>query len=121
MGGTSMLRISALVALTFTLLIGSVGCAEKKTFDVVFANRLAAGHDIDCYMNGNLLGTVAPGATGKFSPETRTSHTVTGPDYYAADVVFSARDRNTGALSREFPRSISTDRTEYVEINEADF
>jgi hypothetical protein len=72
-------------------------------------------------LNGNLLGTVVPGATAEFSVDTRTSHTPTGPDYYTADVVFAARDRNTGVLSREFPRTISTDRTEYVEINEEDF
>jgi len=117
-----MLRISALVALTFTLLIGSVGCSENKTFKVVFANRLSAGHDIDCYMNGNLLGAVVSGATGEFSAETRRLQTATGPDpAYAADVVFAARDRNTGILSHEFRRTISTDRTEYVEINEGDF
>jgi len=117
-----MLRISALVALTFTLLIGSVGCSENKTFKVVFANRLAAGHDIDAYMNGKLLGTVAPGTTGEFSPETHILQTPSGPDIAdTADVVFSARDRNTGLLSREFPRTISTDRTEYVEINASDF
>ena len=116
-----MLRISALVALTFTLLIGSIGCSDIKTFKVVFANRLSAGHDIDCYMNGNLIGSVVSGATGEFSVDTRRLQTPAGPDIAHADVVFAARDRNTGLLSHEFPRTISTDRTEYVEINEADF
>jgi hypothetical protein len=116
-----MLRISVLVALIFTLLIGSVGCSEIKTFKVVFANRLSAGHDIDCYMNGNLLGTVVSGATGEFSVDTRRLQTPTGPDLAHADVVFAARDRNTGTLSHEFPRTISTDRTEYVEINQGSF
>ena len=120
-GRTSMLRISALVALTFTLLIGSVGCSDIKTFTVVFANRLSAGHDMDCYVNGNLLGTVLSGATGEFSVETRRLQPPTGPDLAHATVVFAARDRTTGILSREFPRTISTDRTEYVEINEWDF
>ena len=120
-GRISMLRISALVALTLTLLIGSVGCSEIKTFTVVFANRLSAGHDIDCYVNGNLLGTVLSGATGEFSVETRRLQPPTGPDLAHASVVFAARDRTTGILSHEFPRTLSTDRTEYVEINEWDF
>ena len=115
-----MLRISALVALTFTLLIGSIGCTDTQTFKVVFANRLSAGHDIDCYMNGNVLGTVVSGATGEFSFDTRRLQTVSGPDY-AADVVFTARDRNTGVLSHEILRTILTNRTEYVEINEGNF
>jgi hypothetical protein len=116
-----MLRTCVLVVLAFALLIGSVGCSETKTFQVVFANRLSTGHDIDCYMNGNLLGTVASGATGEFSFDTRRNETPTSPDFDYADVVFAARDRTTGILSHEFPRTISTDRTEYVEINASDF
>jgi hypothetical protein len=109
------------VALTFAVLIGAVGCSEIKTFNVVFANRLAAGHDIDCYMNGNLLGTVVSGATGEFSVETHRLQTYIGPDFASASVTFAARDRSTGILSHEFPRTIGTDRTEYVEINVGDF
>ena len=116
-----MFRISALVALTFILLIGSAGCSETKTFTVVFANRLSAGHDIDCYVNGNLLGTVVSGATGEFSVDTRRLQPPIGPDLALASVVFAARDRATGVLSHEIPRTISTDRTEYVEINAGDF
>jgi hypothetical protein len=116
-----MLRISALVALTFTLFVGSVGCSETKTFQVVFANRLSAGHDINCYMNGNLLGTVVAGATGEFSVDTRRSETLASPSYSQADVVFAARDLNTGILSHEDRRTISTDRTEYIEITAGSF
>jgi hypothetical protein len=72
-------------------------------------------------MNGNLMGTVAAGATGEFSVDTRRLETPAGPDLAFADVVFAARDRSTGVLSHEIPRTISTDRTEYVEINESDF
>ena len=115
-----MLRISALLALTITLLIGSVGCTDTKTFKVVFANHLAAGHDIDCYQNGILLGTVTSGATAEFSFDTRRLATPSGPDY-AADVAFTARDRNTGLLSHAILRAVSTDRTEYVDIDEGDF
>jgi hypothetical protein len=116
-----MLRICALVALAFTLFVGSAGCSETKTFNVVFANRLSAGRDIDCYMNGNVLGTVASGATGEFSVDTRRLDAPASPDLSYADVVFAARDRSTGVLSREIRRTISTDRTEYVEISAGNF
>jgi hypothetical protein len=119
-----MLRTCALVALTFALLIGSVGCSETKTFTVVFANRLSAGHNIDCYMNGNLLGTVVAGATGEFSADTRRSATPaspSSPEHSEADVVFTARDLSTGILSRAIPATISTDHTAYVEINAGNF
>jgi hypothetical protein len=112
-----MPRTSALVALTFTLLIGAVGCSETKTFTVVFANLLPAGHDINCYMNGNLLGTVASGATGEFSADTRRSATSpSSPDHSEATVVFTARDLSTGILSRGIAATISTDQTAYVEV-----
>ena len=115
-----MTRWAALV-LSLALL-ASVGCSEDKTFKVVFANRLSSGHDIECYVNGNRLGTVLSGATGEFSWETRRLQTPTGPDpAYAATVTFAARELSTGLLSREIPRTVSTDRTEYVEINAGDF
>ncbi len=109
-----------MVALTFAALMGSVGCSDIKTFQVVFANRLSSGHEIDCYMNGSLLGTVGANATVEFSVDTKRLQTPTGPDLAAAGVTFAARDRSTGVLSREFPRTIETDRTEYVEVNDAD-
>jgi hypothetical protein len=119
-----MLRTSALVALTFTLLIGAAGCSETKTFTVVFANLLPAGHDINCYMNGTLLGTVASGATGEFSADTRRSATPASPstpDHSEANVVFTARDLSTGALSRAIAATISTDQTAYVQISAGNF
>jgi hypothetical protein len=117
--GASMLRISALVALTVTLLIGSAGCSEK-TFKVVFANHLAEGHDIACYMNGNLLGNVVSGATGEFSASTRKLEYPSSPssqDYSEAEVVFTARDLSTGILSQGIKVRVSTDRTAYVDVN----
>jgi hypothetical protein len=110
-----------LLALTFTALIGSVGCSDMKTFKVVFANRLSSGHEIDCYMDGNLLGTVTANATVEFSAETKRLQTPAGPDLASASVTFTARDRSTGVLSHEFPRTVDTDRTEYVEINDGSF
>ena len=113
-----MLRISALVALTFTLLIGSVGCTQTRAFKVVFANLLPAGHDIACYMNGNSLGTVASGATGEFSVDTHRAEKAPGSPSYPseAEVAFTARDLNTGILSRAIPAKITTDTTAYVEV-----
>ncbi len=111
-----------ILALAFMVLLGAAGCSEDKTFKVVFANRLPAAHDIECYVNGTLLGTVLAGATGEFSWDTRRLQTPTGPDpAYAADVVFAARDSSTGNLSHEIRRTVSTDRTEYVEVNTGDF
>jgi hypothetical protein len=116
------MRRSILLALTLALLIATLGCSENKTFKVVFANLLPAGHDIECYANGNLLGTVGPNTTREFSWETRRLQTVTGPDpAYEAAVVFTARDIPSGLLSHEIRRTVSTDRTEYVEVNNSDF
>lgn len=106
-----------MAALAVTLLIGSAGCNGIETFNVVFSNRLTAGHSMDCYVNGNLLGTVASGGTGEFSVDTRRLEGIASPDSpHAADVVFTARDMATGALSQPIPRTIYTDRTEYVDI-----
>ena len=112
------------VALTFAVLIGTVGCSQNRTYKVVFANRLSAGHTIECFSNGELLGTVLPGSSAEFSVETRRlqSPSPTAPDPAStASVTFAARDLATGLLSREFSRAIATDRTEYVEINAQDF
>lgn len=114
-----MLRISALVALTITLLTGSLACSEK-TFKVVFANHLSEGHDIACYMDGRLLGNVVPGATSEFSANTRKLDYPSSPssqDYSEAKVVFTARDLSTGILSQGIAATISTDRTAYVDVN----
>jgi hypothetical protein len=111
----------AVVALVFAVLIGSVGCSGNKTFKVIFSNRIAPGHDITCYANGELLGTVAWNATGEFSFETRRLGTPAGPDPAGAEVTFTARDMVTGLLSHEIPRVISSDRTEYVEISAGNF
>lgn len=111
----------AVVALVFAILIGSVGCSGNGTFKVIFANKVAAGHDISCYANGELLGTVAWNATAEFSFKTRRLGTPAGPDPAGAQVTFAARDMLTGQLSHEIPRTISADRTEYVEIGAGDF
>lgn len=108
--------------LSALLLIGIAGCSKIETFKVAFGNRLLADHDMDCFMNGNYIGTVPSGATREFTVETHRLEGPTGPDTpEVAYVVFSARDKKTGKLSREFPRTIYTDRTEYIEINEWDF
>lgn len=105
-------------ALALTLVIGAAGCNGIETFKVVFSNRLPAGHSMDCYVNGTLLGTVPNGGTGEFSVDTRRLDGVASPDSpHAADVVFTARDLATGALSQAIPRTIYTDRTEYVDIS----
>lgn len=117
-----MLRISALVALTFTLLIGSLGCNQTRTFEVVFANLLPAGHSITCYMDGNSLGTVASGATGEFSVDTHRLEKAPGSPSYPseAQVTFTARDLNTGILSNAIAANITTDSTAYVEVTDRD-
>ena len=117
-----MIRISAFVALTFALLIGSLGCSQTRTFEVVFANRLPAGHDITCYMDGNSLGTVVSGATGKFSVDTHRLEKAPGSPSSPseAQVTFTARDLNTGILSNAIAASISTDSTAYVEVTDRD-
>lgn len=116
------MKLFVIVALSALLLLGVAGCSKIETFNVAFGDRLPAGHDIDCFMNGNLIGTVPSGATREFEVETHRLEGPTGPDApNVAYVVFSARDKKTGQLSREFPRTIYTDRTEYVEINESDF
>ncbi len=65
------------VAIAF--LAGMVGCSKIETFYVAFGDRLPADHDIDCFMNGILLGTAYAGNTQKFKVETRRLDGPTNP------------------------------------------
>lgn len=105
------------------LLIGIAGCSRNGEFRVAFGNRLPYEHDGDPIMDGKVIGFVGAGETAEFKVTTRIlDNGPTNSDYPdAAYVTFAMRDRKTGQLSREFPRTIYEDRTEYIEINEWDF
>jgi PKD repeat protein len=101
------------------------GCTGryKSDFPVIVDNRTA--NPIQALANGNEVGQVAAGQTGKFSlqlpesnPNVFTNGAAPTPQ---AQVTFTAKDTKTGALSSEKAVTLSSNTPTYIAFSADDF
>ena len=101
------------------------GCTGRyeSDFPVVVVNRVA--NTIQVLANGNEIGQVATGQEGSFRirlPETSANILTNGvAPTPQADVIFSARDLKTGAISATKSVTLSQNPPAYVTFGTADF
>jgi PKD repeat protein len=120
---TSKASLRLAGALAAAVLVTACVGKYQSDFPVVIVNRTA--NSIAVIANGNELGQVAAGQSGNFSINTQETNANTFSSGVAptpsADVVFSARDLKTGAISTTKPVTLTQSPPTYVTFNTTDF